>query len=80
MADDCTLTPGCQRGRHAPEAYPCGGPFHTPGDPCQFCGKPTPLSGGPCPDCWISLEGLPLADIKGLLALGNLSVDVPKWR
>ena len=39
MADDCTLTPGCQRGRHAPEAYPCGGPFHTPGDPCQFCGK-----------------------------------------
>ena len=40
-----------------------------------------------CPDCggeddlrcacWISLEGLPLAEIKGLLALGGLSVETP---
>jgi hypothetical protein len=28
----------------------------------------------PC-GCWISLDGLPLADIKGLMALGGLSVE-----
>lgn len=30
----------------------------------------------PCA-CWISLEGMALADIKGLLALGELGLSTP---
>jgi hypothetical protein len=63
--DDCGWPTG--------HTNPCGR-RHVPGSPCQFCSKPTPLDGGACPDCWISLEGMPIADIKGLLALGDLSL------
>jgi hypothetical protein len=78
MIDQCIITPGCARGRHEASAHPCGGPWIKVGDPCQFCGAP--LAGDeqgrpvPCPKCWISLEGLPLADIKALLAQADLSV------
>lgn len=29
----------------------------------------------PC-SCWVPVEGLPLADVKGLLAMADLSVQV----
>lgn len=62
------------------------GPQGDPTDvaPAQHCGNCPPWicddchgpcsTGAMCP-CWISLEGLPLADVKGLLALGGLSVE-----
>ncbi len=43
---------------------------------CEDCGQMDSMV-APCP-CWISLDGMPLADIKGLLALGDLSVDPRK--
>lgn len=48
---------------------------HCPPWPCEDCGE-TCSSETLC-SCWISLRGLPLADIKGLLALGDLSVTTP---
>lgn len=73
----CVLTPGCTFPSHDATEHPCG-IRHLAGDPCQFCGDPLKADahGGvqPCPKCWTSLAGLPLADIKGLLALGDLSV------
>lgn len=78
-ADRCVLTPGCGFPVHAADAHPCGRPVR-PGDPCTVCGGPTATDAQgqpvPCPKCWITLEGLPLADIKGLLALGDLSAEV----
>jgi len=66
-APDCGYEPG-----HLAE-HPCGQP-HVPGSLCQFCEKPTPLDGSPCPDCWTPIPGN-LADAKALLALGGLSLD-----
>jgi hypothetical protein len=40
---------------------------------CDGCDVLTSMA-DPCA-CWISFEGMALADIKGLLALGDLSVD-----
>lgn len=77
MKGQCTITPGCGFGVHRASDHPCGQPIHV-GDPCSYCGDPTvgdendmPI---PCPACWISFEGLPLADIKGLLAEADLSL------
>ena len=79
--DQCNITPDCERGRHEASAFPCGGPWIKVGDPCEFCGDPTTGDEdglpAPCPKCWISLDGMALADIKGLLALGDLSVGTP---
>lgn len=67
------------RGCGAPSSddYPtpenCG---HCPPWECDGCGQLCSMS-APCA-CWISLEGMALADIKGLLALGDLSVETPK--
>jgi hypothetical protein len=52
----------------SPHDGPCKSPGENPGDPCRWCGLPTPADGSGCPDCWTSLEGLPLADIKALFA------------
>lgn len=44
--------------------------------PCSTCGEmctTTDLCG-----CWVSLDGMALADIKGLFAKGGLSVEVPE--
>lgn len=41
---------------------------------CDACGQPCSMA-DPCA-CWVSLEGMPLADIKGLLALGGFGVTV----
>lgn len=48
--------------------HPCSGPQEKAGDPCRYCGRPIASDGAPCPDCTISLDGLPLADIKALFA------------
>jgi hypothetical protein len=77
MTDTCPLPDCSQPAGHISET-PCGH-LHIPGSPCAYCGKPTPLTGDACPDCWISLTDKPMADIKGLLALAGLSVDpVPR--
>jgi hypothetical protein len=39
---------------------------------CEDCGE-TCSAAALC-SCWVKLDGLPLADIKGLLALADLSV------
>ncbi|WP_433078918.1 hypothetical protein ACQP1P_38700 [Dactylosporangium sp. CA-052675] len=83
MADDrCTLSPDCELGHHAAEAHPCGQRSEQVGESCRYCGDPIagdadgrPIS---CPRCWVSLDGMHLADIKGLLALGDLSVSPAK--
>ena len=40
---------------------------------CESCGQRTSMN-DPCP-CWISLDGLPLADLKALFAHADLSID-----
>lgn len=69
---ECEYEPG-----HV-ERHPCG-KVRVPGAPCQFCEKPTPLDGTPCPECCIRLDGLALADIKALFAHDDeLSLDPPR--
>jgi hypothetical protein len=68
----CNLQPDCEWDQG--HDVPCG-KVHIPGSPCAYCSKPTPLSGDPCPDCWISLTDKPMADIKALLAGVDLSAD-----
>lgn len=63
----CTFPP------HNPSAHPHGR-SHTPGEPCQFCAKPTPLDGNACPDCWTHVSNLTFADLKGLFAEADLSL------
>lgn len=41
---------------------------------CEWCGVETSMT-NPC-SCWISLEGMPLADIKAIFAEADLSVGV----
>jgi hypothetical protein len=57
----------CYSGGHPHHGTPCSGPSEKTGGPCRYCGK---LIAGdpPCPDCTVSLEGMPLADIKALFA------------
>ncbi len=69
----CQLTPNCTFDEHDAADHPCG-IKHIPGSPCRYCGKATPLDGGPCPDCWTPIPEN-LADAKALLALGGLSVN-----
>lgn len=45
---------------------------------CDGCGR-TCSAQALCP-CWVPLADLPLADIKGLLARGGLSVDTNPGR
>jgi hypothetical protein len=48
--------------------HPCSGPQEKAGGPCRYCGRPVARDGAPCPDCTISLDGMPVADIKALFA------------
>lgn len=57
----CEFEPG-----HAAET-PCGQRSERPGDPCRFCGEPTP-DPPPCPKCW---QPISIADFR------NLFADVP---
>ena len=76
-ADACTMDPFIDGGLR--------GHWLLPGDPCNYCGKPVPAAdmpnrGGPCTDCWTSLDGMALADIKALFAADEsdgpqLSID-----
>lgn len=61
----CERDPECTRGFGHYDNYPCGGAFHVPGNPCQFCGKATPMNGDPCWDCWTPIT---VADFKGIMA------------
>ena len=41
---------------------------------CMDCGYPDSFV-APCP-CWVTVDGLPVADVKALLALGAMTVKV----
>jgi hypothetical protein len=45
-----------------------------PPDICDDCGKVNHPGTERMCDCWVSLEGMPLADLKALFALGDLSL------
>lgn len=64
---DCVLEAG--------HSQPCNGSFDRPGGPCHFCSAT--YDGDSFPQCWQSLEGLPLAEIKSIFAAGlpELSLD-----
>lgn len=73
-----TLVNVCQRCGHdhaddLPQRSACQ---HCPPWRCDGCGQMDSVDQS-CA-CWISLEGMPRADIKALLALGGLSAEVPK--
>lgn len=69
---ECTITPGCTFGKHQPSEHPCGRK-HIPGSPCAYCGKPTPLDGDPCWDCWTPIA---IADFKAIAANAGLDTAV----
>lgn len=48
-----------------------------PPSTCDECGGVNHIATDRMCSCWISLEGLPFADVKGLLASGGLSVETP---
>lgn len=64
--------PGCSYPPEHLGRHPCGTP-HVPGSPCDYCGQPTPASGGPCPDCW---QPITIADFKALMADAGLDTVV----
>lgn len=49
----------------------CG---HCPPWTCEWCGEICSMEKS-C-SCWISLEGMAMADIKGLFALDGLSLEI----
>ena len=59
----------CQFDTHPdhPE-HPCSYGAEKPGEPCRYCAAPVPPDGSPCPACWLTFDGMPLADIKAVLA------------
>ena len=72
MSDDrCILSPACERGLHAADAFPCGKLPPRAGSPCEYCGQPLPAQdsapqfGAPCPSC---TRLATIADLKGLAA------------
>lgn len=83
MADDLRdpilACRGCGRTKPAPTGDPtdlfpsehCG---DCPPWTCETCGNACSAA-ALCP-CWTALDGLPLADIKALLAAADLSVTV----
>lgn len=50
------------------DQHPCSTSSEEPGTPCRYCGDPVPLNGDPCPNCWQTLEGMSIADIKAIFA------------
>ncbi len=72
----CSIDPTCEHGQHAPSDHPCGLKAEMPGSPCRYCSKPVPPDGSPCPECWTSLEGLVLPDLKAIFASSDLSLSV----
>lgn len=68
MGNEC-LRCGFEHSTDNPQPSSC---CHCLAVPCAICGGPDDRV---C-SCWISLDGLPLADIKGLLVRGGFSVDL----
>lgn len=68
--------PGCGYPPGHLAQHPCGQPW-VAGSACRYCDEVTTTDGGPCPDCTISLTDKPLAELKGLLARADLSVETP---
>lgn len=60
----CTRSPGCTFPDGHSSGHPCGKQI-IPGDPCEYCGKPTSLDGEPCWDCWSPVNA---ADLKAIFA------------
>lgn len=48
-----------------------------PGEPCRYCGDPVPAS-GPCPACWLSFDGMPLADIRAVFAADGFDTTITR--
>lgn len=57
-----------------PQPQSCG---QCPPATCEECGGVNHIATGRMCECWINLDNLPFADVKGLLALGGLSVETP---
>jgi len=60
---------GAEASPDDPTPQRCG---HCPPVLCPDCGQMDAMD-APCP-CWVSLEGMNLADLKGVLARGDLEV------
>lgn len=69
-----SICTGCHAdlGEGSPPAHQCN---HCGPVPCATCGGTNDLATGESCPCWVSFEGLPLADIKGLLAGLDLSLE-----
>lgn len=66
--DNC----GTDLGDHNPGAHHCD----SCGDwTCETCGGINNLATGQSCPCWVTFDGMPLADIKGHLAALDLSVE-----
>lgn len=61
---------GCARPAGHLAHYPCGGPLHGPGDPCEFCGRPTPRHGGVC---LCRFEPVSIAGFKAVFARASIA-------
>jgi hypothetical protein len=48
--------------------HPCSVRDEEPGGPCRYCGQPVPLNGDPCPRCWLTFDGMSIADVKAVFA------------
>jgi hypothetical protein len=50
------------------DQHPCSTSEEEPGSPCRYCATPVPANGDPCPKCWLSFDGMNIADIKAVFA------------
>lgn len=50
------------------DVHPCSTSQEEPGSPCRHCAAPVPLNGDPCPNCWLSFDGMSTADVKAVFA------------
>ena len=57
------------------EGHLCSTKVEVNGEMCSKCDQPTPPGDDGCPRCWVSLDGMPLADMKALFAASDLSLE-----
>lgn len=59
----------CQFDTHPnhPE-HPCSFGQEKPGELCRYCATPFPADGTPCAACWLSFDGMALADVRAVFA------------
>jgi hypothetical protein len=70
----------CRWPGHPDHDNPCAYAQEEPGGPCRYCARPVPADGTPCPVCWVSLEGMALADTKALFAADGTFDIAPRVR